>query len=82
MMIQILDGLQEDKESYRGRSISEIMYEMKEEAISGAVDCFSEKWRVDHTAVLYAAENHNHGEIPNTSILIEHFHYNEYKENT
>ena len=81
MLLQILDNVEMDKKAYYGANISEMLAEMKHNALSKLVDDFVAKWFVDRSAVLYAIENNVNGEIPNASVIKDSLRYAEYKEN-
>ena len=81
MMLRILEDVERDKKAYYGRNISEILGDMKRDAINKLVDDFVAKWFVDRNAVIYAIENNVNGEIPNASVLKDTMNYAEYKEN-
>lgn len=82
MMLTILDGVEKDKKAFAGRNISEILSDMKRNAIDAVVDSFVQKWFVDRSAVVFAMENHYNGMIPNASVLKDSLRYAEYKEST
>ena len=82
MMLTILDGVEKDKKAFAGRNISEILSDMKRNAIDSVVDSFVQKWFVDRSAVVFAMENHYNGMIPNASVLKDSLRYAEYKEST
>ena len=82
MMLTILDDVERDKKVFAGKNISEILSDMKRDAMNAVVDRFVQKWFVDRSAVVYAVENHNSGMIPNASVLKDSMRYAEYREST
>lgn len=82
ILAKILDLIEKDKDRYAGHSISEILTEMKRDAVNKIADDFADKWFVDKEAVLYAIENNRNGMIPNISSLRDSINYQEYKKAT
>ena len=80
MMRRILDDVERDKTSFAGRNISEILSDMKRDAVRTVVDRFVAKWFVDRDAVLFAVQNSFGGVIPNAGVLKDSLRYAEYKE--
>jgi len=82
MMLHILNDVEKDKTAFVGRNISEILADMKRDAMNTVVDHFVQKWFVDRDAVMYAIQNNVNGAIPNASVLKDSLRYAEYKEST
>ena len=82
MMLRILDDVEKDKTAFVGRNISEILADMKRDAMNAVVDRFVRKWFVDRDAVMFAVQNNVNGVIPNASVLKDSLRYAEYKEAT
>lgn len=82
LMYQILEGIEKDKAAYKGRNISEIFIDMKNDLVTRIADTFSQKWFVDKDAVQHALENHRNGAIPNISDLKNRLDYEKYREST
>ena len=82
MMLRILDDVEKDKTAFAGRNISEILANMKRDALNTVVDHFVRKWFVDRDAVMFAVYNSVNGVIPNASVLKDSLRYAEYKEST
>ena len=82
LMKQILDGIEQDKKSYTGCNISEILISMKRDVIANIVDNFVSKWCVNRKDVLYAIDHNKNGTIPNQNNLKDSLNYQEYKEST
>lgn len=80
MMMQILENIMEDKDIYKGQSISTVLENMKNEDIENVVNAFVKKWFVDEEAVWYAVEFHRNGEIQNTNVIKDSFNFSAYKE--
>lgn len=80
MMMKILNDIEKDKNAFVGKNISEILSDMKRDAIEVVVEEFVGEWHVDRTAVIYAIEHNNNGAIPNASVLKDSLNYAEYKE--
>jgi type I restriction enzyme R subunit len=85
MLLQILNDIEKDKKAFAGRNISEILSNMKRDAMNAVIDQFVHKWFVDRDAVRFAVQNSvhgSHGSIPNASVLKDSLCYQEYKEGT
>ena len=82
MMLRILDDVEKDKAAFIGRNISEILANMKRDAMNTVVDNFVRKWFVDRDAVMFAVQNNVNGVIPNANVLKDSLRYAEYKEST
>ena len=82
MLLQILNDIEKDKKAFAGRNISEILSNMKRDAMNAVIDQFVHKWFVDRDAVRFAVQNSVHGSIPNASVLKDSLCYQEYKEGT
>lgn len=80
MLEKILDEVEQNREAFTGRQISEILSDMKQDAVNKVVDGFVRKWHVDREAVMYAVENNHHGAILNATVLKDSLRYAEYKE--
>ena len=80
MMRRILDEVEKDKSAFAGRNISEILSEMKQNAVEEIAERFAGRWFVDKAAVLYAIEHNANGVIPNANLLKNSIRYAEYKE--
>lgn len=82
LMMQILNGIIENKDAYKGQNISIILENMKRSAMETVITAYVKKWYVDEAAVRYAVETHRNGEILNANVLKDSINYSEYKANT
>lgn len=82
LLLQVLEGIEKDKESYLGKDISVIINEMRYAAIDTEIRRFSEKWFIPFEDVKYEAFNFRDGELANESKLKENADYAAYKEST
>ena len=82
MMEKILSGVENDRSAYEGKNISQILSEMKQDAMNSVVDMFVDKWFVERTSVIYAAEHFVNGVIPNAAMIKDSLRYAQYKEST
>lgn len=80
LMMQILENIIENKDAYKGQSISTVLENMKNNDIEKLVSAFVNKWFVDEEAVWYAVECHHNGEIQNTNVIKDSFNFSAYKE--
>lgn len=81
LLLQILDKIEQDRESFMGRDISVIINEMRYAAIDAEIRKFAEKWYVAFEDVKYEAYNFKDGELANENKLKEKADYATYKQN-
>ena len=82
LLIQVLEGIEQEKEKYIGQDISVIINEMRYSAIETEIKRFSEKWFIPYEDVKYEAFNFRDGELANENKLKENADYAAYKEAT
>lgn len=82
LLMQVLEGIEQDKEKYIGQDISVIINEMRYAAIDTEIRRFAEKWFIPYEDVRYEAFNFRDGELANENKLKENADYATYKEST
>ena len=82
LMMQILEGVIQDKKRYQGKSIAKVLEDMRIKAIHMVVNNFVKKWFVEPDAVMYAAFHSSNGKIKDRSILKDKGDYKKYKLET
>ena len=68
-----------DENKYKGRSILNIVENMKQECIDKVITEFCRIWYASKDDVMYAAVNYRNGEIPNESAIKATVDYTRYK---
>lgn len=82
LLLQVLDGIEQDKAKYMGQDISVIINQMRYVAIDKEIEKFSSKWFVSFDDVKYEAYNFKNGELANENKLKALADYSAYKEKT
>ena len=82
MMLRILNDIEKDRTAFSGKNISEILADMRQDAIETVVDSFVARWFVDRDAILYAVYNNVNGDIPNASVVKDSLQYAKYRAST
>lgn len=80
IMSGLIDEIETDAEKYRGKSILNIVENMKQDCIDQVVTDFCLIWYASKYDVMYAASYYRNGEIPNESRIKATVDYTGYKE--
>ena len=80
VMSGLIDEIETDAEKYRGKSILNIVENMKQDCIDRVVTDFCLIWYASKYDVMYAASHYRNGEIPNESRIKATVDYTGYKE--
>ena len=67
IMSGLIDEIEIDAEKYKGKSILNIMENMKQDSIDRVITDFCLIWYASKDDVMYAADHYRDGEIPNES---------------
>jgi type I restriction enzyme R subunit len=81
IMSQIIGEIEEDETRYKGKSILNIVENMKSECIEKVITDFCYVWYASKDDVMYAATHYRNGEIPNESKIKGTIDYTNYKAN-
>ena len=80
IMFQLINEIEQDENKYKGRSILNIVENMKHDCIDKVISDFCITWYASKEDVMYAALHYQNGEIPNESIIKATIDYQSYKE--
>lgn len=69
IMTALVNEIEHDENKYKGRSILNIVENMKQECIEKVVADFCMTWYVSRDDIMYAAMNYRNGEIPNENAI-------------
>ena len=69
IMADLIADIEVDDKKYRGKSILNIVENMKQDCIDKVITDFCMTWHVAKDDVLYAATHYRNGEIPNKSAI-------------
>ena len=78
-MSHLINEIELDESSFKGKSILNIVENMKHECIEQVVSNFCLLWHADKDDVMYAATHYRNGIIPNESAIKASINYPEYK---
>ena len=79
IMSHLIDEIELDESRFKGKSILNIVENMKHECIEQVVSNFCLLWHADKDDVMYAATHYRNGVIPNESAIKASIDYPEYK---
>ena len=79
IMANLIYDIELDENKYKGRSILNIVENMKQECIDKVITEFCRIWYASKDDVMYAAVNYRNGEIPNESAIKATVDYTRYK---
>ena len=80
IMTTLIGEIEQDVNKYKGKSILNIVENMKQECIEKVVTDFCITWYTSKDDVMYAAMHYRNGEIPNESAIKETANFTSYKE--
>ena len=80
LMSDLIEDIEEDDTKYRGKSITNILDNMKRDCMEKVVADFCITWHASKDDVMYAAIHYRNGEIPNESAIKATIDYSSYKE--
>lgn len=80
LLIQIVDGIEKDKERFMGQDISVIINQMRYSVIDREIKKYAEKWYLGFEDVRYEVFNFRDGELANENKLKDSADYAAYKE--
>lgn len=72
--------IENDEEKYKGKSILNIVENMRKDCIEKVITEFCDNWYASKEDVMYVAENYRNGEIANESAIKATSDYSKYKE--
>lgn len=78
-MSHLINEIELDESRFKGKSILNIVENMKHECIEQVVSNFCLLWHADKDDVMYAATHYRNGIIPNESAIKASINYPEYK---
>lgn len=79
IMSHLINEIELDESRFKGKSILNIVENMKHECIEQVVSNFCLLWHADKDDVMYAATHYRNGVIPNESAIKASIDYPEYK---
>lgn len=79
IMSHLINEIEHDESRFKGKSILNIVENMKHECIEQVVSNFCLLWHADKDDVMYAATHYRNGIIPNESAIKASINYPEYK---
>ena len=79
IMSHLINEIELDESRFKGKSILNIVENMKHECIEQVVSNFCLLWHADKDDVMYAATHYRNGIIPNESAIKASINYPEYK---
>lgn len=79
IMCDLIGDIEEDDTKYRGKSILNIVENMKRDCINTVIADFCSTWCASKDDVMYAAMHYRNGEIPNESAIKATVDYTKYK---
>lgn len=80
IMSGLIDEIETDAEKYKGKSILNIVENMKQDCIDRVITDFCLIWYASKDDVMYAASHYRNGEIPNESRIKATIDYTSYKK--
>ena len=80
IMSNLIYEIELDEKKYKGKSILNIVENMKKECIDKVISDFCYTWYASKEDVMYAAMHYRNGEIPNESAIKKTIDYTTYKE--
>ena len=80
LMSDLVCDIELDEDRYKGKSIRNVIENMKHNCIEKVVSEFCLTWYVSKEDVMYAATHYKNGEIPNESVIKTNVNYTQYKE--
>ncbi len=80
IMSNLMKEIETDQDKYRGKSILNIVDNMKQECIERVVSDFCVTWFASKEDVMYAALHYRNGEIPNESAIKQTADFISFKE--
>lgn len=82
LMLSVIDEIEENEDKYIGKSIMNIVENMKHDCIEKAITDFCVLWHASKDDVMYAATHYRNGEIPNESAIKATIDFTSYKQST
>ena len=80
IMTNLVSDIEQDKDKYKGKSILNIVENMKHDCIEKVVTDFCVEWYVSKDDVMYAATHYRKGGIPNENAIKITADFTSYKE--
>ncbi|MBC8572088.1 type I restriction endonuclease subunit R [Jingyaoa shaoxingensis] len=80
IMSDLIEDIEKDDTHYRGKSILNIVENMKHDCVERVINEFCITWYASKEDVMYAATHYRNGEIPNESAIKATVDYTSYKE--
>lgn len=80
IMSTLVSEIENDEEKYKGRSILNVVENMRQDCIDRVITDFCDEWKTSKEDVMYVAENYRNGTIINESAIKATSNYSEYKE--
>ena len=80
LLMQVVDGVEKDKEKFLGQDISVIINQMRYAVIDAEIRKYAQKWYLDFEDVKYEAFQFRDGELANENKLKDSADYAAYKE--
>ena len=80
LLMQVVDEIERDKESFLGQDISVIINQLRYSVIDAEIRKYAEKWHLDFEDVKYEAFQFRDGELANENKLKDSADYAGYKE--
>lgn len=79
IMEDLISDIEKDENKYRGKSILNIVENMKQKCIEKVMDDFCLVWYTSKDDIMYAATHYRNGELPNESRIKATVDYTRYK---
>ena len=79
IMTNLVSEIETDEDKYKGKSILNIVENMKHDCIDRVISDFCITWYASKEDVMYAALHYRNGEIPNESVIKATIDYQSYK---
>ena len=80
LMSNLIADIEKDDRKYRGKSILNIIENMKRDCVEKVISDFCIQWYVSKDDVMYAAIHYRNGKIPNETAIKATVDYTSYKE--
>ena len=80
LMSNLIADIEKDDRKYRGKSILNIIENMKRECVEKVISDFCIQWYASKDDVMYAAIHYRNGKIPNETAIKATVDYTSYKE--
>lgn len=80
IMSTLVSEIENDEEKYKGKSILNVVENMRQDCIDRVITDFCDEWKTSKEGVMYVAENYRNGAIINESAIKATSNYSEYKE--